>query len=120
VLAPRLVGPPRFAEEVGEVDVGRGVEITCDVVSRVGQVQRLEELGYGEPAAAAVFGVRVVVEGVVAGLGHLPVADQLGPHYGVHGLQKPGPVFLAVDLAPNLRQWLLFLLFFLLLSGLQS
>jgi len=63
----------------------------------------LEELEYGEPAAAAVSGVRVVVEGVVAGLGHLPVAGQLDPHYGVHGIQKPGPVVLAVDLAPHLR-----------------
>ena len=80
MLAPRLVGPPRFAEEFGEVDVGRGVEIACDVVSRVGHVEGLEELGYGVLAAAAVFGVGVVVEGVVAGLGHLPVADQLGPH----------------------------------------
>jgi len=63
----------------------------------------LEEFRYGEPAAAAVFGVGIVVEGVVAGLGHLPVVDKLGPHYGIHGIQKAGPVVLPVDLAPHLR-----------------
>ena len=83
-IAPHLVGPPRPLEEAGEVDVGGGVEVARDVVAVVGHVEGLEQLFGRVPAAAAVLGVRVVVEGVVADLGHLAVADQLPPQERVH------------------------------------
>jgi len=100
VLAPHL-GPARVLEEVGEVDVGRCIEVARDGVADEGHFEGGEEVAGREPAAAAVLGEGVEVEGVVAGLGHVAVADHFHPQERVHGLQKPGPVALTLDLAPG-------------------
>jgi len=103
VLAPHL-GPARVLEEVGEVDVGRCVEVARDGVAHAGHFEGGEEVAGRESAAAAVLGEGVEVEGVVAGLGHLAVADHFHPHERVHGLQKPDPVVLALDFSPGLGE----------------
>ena len=72
-----------------------------------GHPERVEELAAREPAAAAVLGEGVEVEGVVAGLGHLAVADELRAEEWVHWVQKPGPIGFAVDLAPHVWEVLL-------------
>lgn len=103
MLAPHL-RPARVLEEVGEVDVSRCVEVARDGVADAGHFEGGEEVVGREPAAAAVLGKGVEVEGVVTGLGHLAVADHFHPHERVHGLQKPGPVVLSLDLAPGFRE----------------
>lgn len=70
-------------EEVGEVDVGGGVEVAAEAVAAVGHVQAAEEFGSWVLAGAAVLGVRVVVEGVVASLGELAVPDYFSLEMGV-------------------------------------
>lgn len=70
-------------EEVGEVDVGGGVEVAAEAVAAVGHVQAGEEFGMWVLAGAAVLGVRVVVEGVVASLGELAVPDYFSLEMGV-------------------------------------
>lgn len=103
VLAPHL-GPPRLLEEIGQVDVGGGEEVAGDFIPMVGRhPETLEEFAAGETAAPAVLGKRVEVEGVVAGLRHLAVADELGAEERVHRVQQPDPVVLAVDLPPHVR-----------------
>nr|GMD16335.1 Os05g0573950 [Ipomoea batatas] len=86
VLAPDSVHAG-VLEEVGEVDVGGGVEVAADAVAPVGHAQLLAELGAVVLAGAAVLGAGVEVEGVVAGLGELAVPNDFAAEMGVHGLQ---------------------------------
>lgn len=57
------------------------------MVAEVGHAQRREEAARDEAAAAAVLGEGVEVEGVVAGLGHFAVADELGSQKRVHRVE---------------------------------
>lgn len=101
VLAPDAAHAG-LLEEVGEVDVGGGVEVSREGVAAVRHAQPLEEMGALVFAGAAVFGVGVEVEGVVASLRHLPVADNFLPEMRVHGVQQIFPVVLALDFSPDL------------------
>ena len=76
-----------FLEEVWEVDVGGGVEVSTDLVATVSHVEALEEMGSLVFTGAAVLGVRVEVEGVVAGLGELSVPDYFPPEMRVQRVQ---------------------------------
>ncbi|KAK9947868.1 hypothetical protein M0R45_003468 [Rubus argutus] len=97
VLAPDL-GSPQLLEDIGQVDVGGGEEVVRDLISTMGHPETLEEFTAGEMAAPAVLGKWVEVEGVVAGLRHLVVADELGAKERVHMVQQLDPLDLAVDL----------------------
>lgn len=53
----------------------------------VSHAEGLEEVAAREAAAAAVLGEGVEVEGVIAGLGHLAVADELRSEERVHRIE---------------------------------
>lgn len=103
VLAPDAAHAG-LLEEVGEVDVGGGVEESGEGVAAVRHAQPLEEMGALVFAGAAVFGVGVEVEGVVASLRHLAVPDYFSPEMRVHGVQQIFPVVLALDFSPDLLE----------------
>nr|GMD16331.1 Os05g0573950 [Ipomoea batatas] len=85
VLAPDPVHAG-VLEEVGEVNVGGRVKVAADPVPAARHAQLVEELGAVVLAGAAVLGVRVEVEGVVAGLGELAVPNDFAAKMGVHEL----------------------------------
>ncbi|KAM3336050.1 hypothetical protein ACQJBY_030181 [Aegilops geniculata] len=90
--------------EAGEAGVGGGVEVAGDLVADAGEADVLEEGLLGVLAGAGVAGVAVVVEGVVAGLRELAVADELPAERPVDGVQQAVPVVAAVHLPPPRRQ----------------
>ena len=105
-LAPDLGARARLREEVWEAEVGGGVEVAGHGVAPrgVGHAEAVEEGAARVLAAAAVAGGRVVVEGVVARLRELAVADELRAEQRVHRVEQPRPVVAPVDLPPPRRQ----------------
>lgn len=98
-------GDVGLLEEVGEVDVGGGVEVAGDGVAGVGNVELVEEVGGMVLAGSAVLGMRVEVEGVVACLCQFPVPDYFSSEERVHGwLYQPFPILHALDFPPHLAQ----------------
>lgn len=92
-------------EEVGEVDVGGGVEVAGDGVAGVGHVEVVEEVGGVVLACSAVLGVRVEVEGVVACLCKFAVPDYFSSEVRVHAwLYQALPIVGALDFPPHLAQ----------------
>lgn len=67
----------RSDEEIGEIDVGGGVEEAGDFVTAGVHAEAGEEPAERVLGAAAVEGEGVGVEGVVAGLGEVAVAHEL-------------------------------------------
>ncbi|KAG6548326.1 hypothetical protein Mapa_010192 [Marchantia paleacea] len=101
VLTPPLVvHHERAAVEPLQALGGRGVKVVRDLVAAVRELRLLQQIVPAVLAAAAVLGVRAVVEGVVCRLRELPVADRLAAHGGIHRVQQTLPVVGALDLSP--------------------
>nr|GMD73741.1 hypothetical protein Iba_chr12fCG21340 [Ipomoea batatas] len=83
VLAPDAAHGGHL-EEVWEVNIGGGVEVAADVVAAVGHAEFWEEIGGRVFAGAAVFGVGVEVEGIIAGLGKFSITDDFFAEMRVH------------------------------------
>ncbi|KAG6547264.1 hypothetical protein Mapa_011200 [Marchantia paleacea] len=84
------------------VMAGSGVDVVRHFVAPVEQSDLLQQLLLVVFGAAAVYGVRVVVESIVRDLSELPVAHDLTAKDVVQRVQQTGPLISALDLAPSL------------------
>ncbi|KAL0371090.1 UNVERIFIED_CONTAM: hypothetical protein Sangu_0427100 [Sesamum angustifolium] len=73
-------------------------------VAAIRHAESFEEMGALVLACAAVFGVGVEIEGIVAGLSHFPVANDFLPEMRIHRVQQVFPVIFALDFSPDFPQ----------------
>ncbi|KAI3822510.1 hypothetical protein L1987_10100 [Smallanthus sonchifolius] len=76
----------RSLKEIWEIDVGGCIKVTTDGITVITHTEFLEEMCALVFASSAVFGSRVEVEGVIAGLRELAVANDFTAEVGVHGV----------------------------------
>jgi hypothetical protein len=113
-----------LTKELWNLEVGCSIEISSHIIPIRGHPEAFEEVPAIVLAATTVPGKRIIVKRIIASLCKLPITNQFGSQYWVHGIKQPGPIVFTMNLTPPLSEpftcipviviiELLFFLFFL-------